>query len=377
MRALTALGAVGRTLQNNVRPPEMPLEDILPDPDNPREPFDRRSPEDQQKQLDLNTDIGKRGVKSPISIRPHATIPGKWIINYGHCRYEAAQFNKLKTIPYFVDTNFDSYDQVNENELRSNLSPWALASFIERKVKAGESKGEIAARLHKKGQNIITEFLALVDPPAILQQAYVAGVKSPRTLYDLRRAWDEHPEQVEGWVSSNAKITRTTIKEFVEQLRHDVKPSSENLEPNLYVDSNEDVLRVVNSHETTVPANDDRVTSLVAGQESSADTDETGELRHDVKPVQENQSSVDPVAPPGIESTSHELRHDVKPTQESKQLQTPLASPKAPATTGGIMVQYKGKAATIPPNATVVIVVDGHDAPLEVPLSEVIFKGVA
>jgi hypothetical protein len=40
----------------------------------------------------------------------------------------------------------------------------------------------------------------------------------------------------------------------------------------------------------------------------------------------------------------------------------------------GIIVQYKGKPATVAPGATVSIVVDGTDVPLSVPFSELVFK---
>jgi len=40
----------------------------------------------------------------------------------------------------------------------------------------------------------------------------------------------------------------------------------------------------------------------------------------------------------------------------------------------GIIVQYKGKPATVVPGAMVSIVVDGTDVPLDVPFSELVFK---
>jgi ParB family chromosome partitioning protein len=332
----------------------MPVEDILPDPDNPREPFENRTPEEQAKQLELNRDVGERGVKSPISIRPHPTIPGKWIINFGHNRYHAVLANGLKTIPYFVDEKFDSYDQVNENELRSNLSPWALAAFVARKIKDGEVKGQVADRL-RKNQNVITELLALVDPPTCLHQAYMVGVKSPRTLYDLRRAYDEFPDQIEAWVASGARITRDTIKEQVEKLRHDVIAANE------------------------APA------QPAVGQSAPPTSTGTTELRHDVimtdtrepvaLPTPQLRHDVKPASSPAPRETQKpELRHDVKTPQVTPKSAAPLASAKPSTSTGEIMVQYKGKPARIAPGTTVKIVVDGLDATMEVLLSDLVFK---
>jgi ParB family chromosome partitioning protein len=73
-------------------------------------PYSSHHPDDILKQSRLVDDVRQRGVKSPISLRPHPTMPGKWMINDGHRRFRAAQAAGLRTIPYFVDVNFDSYD---------------------------------------------------------------------------------------------------------------------------------------------------------------------------------------------------------------------------------------------------------------------------
>lgn len=354
---LTALADFDSNQQALGRPPEMPLEDILPDPDNAREPFDERSPEDQQKQLDLDEDVAERNVKSPISLRPHPTIPGKWVINFGHSRFEAQRKAGRPTIPYFVDEKFDSYDQVNENELRCPLSPWALAQFVARKLKEGRSKGEIAARLHKKNQNVITELLALVDAPGCLHQAYLNGVKSPRTLYDLRRAWDEHPDQVEAWVHSNAGITRITreaIKDLIEQLRHDVKTVPAN-----------DPAPVATSMPPAIEGDGNQAPPAAQAVAPSAAQPAAQELRHDVIP---------PASAPPSSAPMRELRHDVKVPREPAKSEAPLASPKPPARTREIIAQYKGKPARIAASTTVRISLDGLDAEIEVPLAELVFK---
>ena len=47
-------------------------------------------------------------------------------------------------------------------------------------------------------------------------------MRSPRTLYDLRRAYEDFPEQVDAWCASGVRITRDAIKALVDGLRHDV-----------------------------------------------------------------------------------------------------------------------------------------------------------
>jgi ParB family chromosome partitioning protein len=351
MRALTALKQAGiERKKTDGTPPEMPLAKIMHDPDNPRPPLQLRTREEQQKQSELNTNIKKRGVKSPISLRPHPTIPDRWVINHGHCRYDAAEAAGFATIPYFIDPNFDSYDQVAENLHRSDLSIWAIAAFIKRKLVEGQSKAEIAERLGKGGQNYVTEHLALVDAPSCLHQAYANAVRSPRTLYDLRRAYDEFPEQVDVWCGSGARITRDTIKDLLERLRQDVTGKSTTTE------------MAPSSHQ----AGDGAHQTIAVGilDQDSRRTRENNtrseELRHDVT------GSPGTGEPP----KTARLRRDVESNSKLTAKLTDLTSLGASGTIEGIRVRYKGKAAKVAPNSTVRIVLDGSADPFDVLLSE-------
>jgi ParB family chromosome partitioning protein len=333
------------------RPEEMPLNKIHPDPNNSRRAEDENTPDGIEEQRELTDDIKKRGVKSPISLRPHPTIADEYMINFGHRRFKGASDAGLATIPYFLDVAFDSYDQVKENLLHRKPSIWALAEFVQKKLNIEkQSKRQIAEGLGKTNQNLVTELVALANAPSCLHQAYANGVKSPRTLYDLSRAYEKFPEQVDTWCGSGAKITRDTIQDLLKELRHD-----------------------------EIAAND------VTGQAGVSPG-----LRHDAKngdsavaPEQQpagDKRQIDLVETPAT-TTAHqeptpELRHDVRKATESNAPQTPLASTKNAQAARGIMVQYQGKPARIAPNTTVTIFIDGHDVPLEVPLSEVVFKGV-
>jgi ParB family chromosome partitioning protein len=310
------------------KPLEIPLVDIFPDPKNPRNLDDDSAPAEVEAQEGLDADVAERGVKTPISIRPHPSISGKYIINYGHRRYRAACRNSLATIPAFIDERFDSYDQLNENELRTGLSTRARALFIKNRLDAGDAKGEIARRMCKKNQNFITEHLALIDAPDCVNQAYASGVTSARTLYDLRQAWEMFPERIEAWFRSTTRITRDAVKDALAGFRHD---------------------------ETLVADSEKR-------QEIEAST---LEFRHDEKPVSPmlQQPSTVPLPTPCSEGPAAARRPDVT-----------LARPKAPSTASDIIVHYKGLKARIAPGATVPIILDGHDAPIEVSLSEIVFK---
>jgi ParB family chromosome partitioning protein len=315
-------------LANKGKPLELPLNDVFPDPKNPRNVGDDSTPAAIEAQEELDADVAERGVKTPISVRPHPTISGKYFINYGHRRYRSACRNSLPTIPAFVDEQFDSYDQVNENELRTGLTTRARALFIRNRLEAGDTKGEIAKRMRKKNQNFITEHLALIDAPNCVNQAYANGVTSARTLYELRQAWEQCPDQIDAWCRDVLRITRETIKDALAGFRHDEKMATD-----------------VKERQASEP---------------SAPT-----FRHDE--MRASPALQQPAAAPPSRRGSEAQKVTERP-------EATLARAKTSSTAGDIIVQYKGKNARIASNATVVIIIDGQDAAVEVPLSDIVFK---
>ena len=315
-------------LAHEGKPKQIPLRDIVPDPANPRDADDENDPASIEAQKELDADVADRGVKTPISVRPHPTLLGKYIINYGHRRYRSACNNALATIPAFVDEQFDSYDQFNENELRTALSTRARALFIKNRLDAGDTKGEIAQRMRKKNQNFITEHLALIDAPDCVNKAYADGVKSARTLYDLRQAWEEFPFEVDTWCRHISQITRDGIREAIESFRRERSVFSSG--------------DVGEGSDSSIPG-----------------------FRHD---------EISPPVEASAPAAAPEFRHDEKNLPRRERSGSAAVAPKAQPSNGGLIVQYKGKAATVTPGATVSIVIDGTDAPVDVPFSELDFK---
>lgn len=197
-------------------PKQIPLTDILEDPDQPRVEF----PEDQMQKMVES--IKARGVKTPISVKPHPTEQDKWIINYGARRFRASVMAGKETIPAFVDNDHDDYDQVMENKERLNHSPIELALFIQKKIKQGEKKNVIAKKLNEDPVFISTH-LALVDMPECLSKAYDAGFKSPKTLYDLRKLWESFPEEINAWVDESLENGQDIIRSRVQALSKKLK----------------------------------------------------------------------------------------------------------------------------------------------------------
>jgi ParB family chromosome partitioning protein len=272
-----------------------------------------------------------------------------WLINHGHCRYDAAEAAGSATIPYFVDPNFDSYDQVAENLHRCDLSIWAIAAFIRRKQDEGDSKSQIAERL-AKNLNYVIEHLALVDAPSCVHQAYANGVRSPRTLYDLRRAHDEFPEQFERWCASGTKVTRDAISERLDELRHDVTKAA---------------------RETTTVLRERLPTSCSDVEAAAPDTGRevldkvhSESLRHDVTPPLQSDHEHRPSG----------LRHDVTPPSGSVVLPANERLPPGSAISNEIQVVYRGIKASILSDTRVTIVLEDNSESVEVSLGDLVFQ---
>ncbi len=197
------------------------LDAIDEDPEQPRREFDATALQE------LAETVRQRGVKSPISVRPHPTQPGRWTLNFGARRLRAARLAGQAHIPAFIDTSADGYDQLIENEQREGLRPLELAMFVQKRLQRGESQADIARHLGKSRQwvSLVT---ALIEPPGWLLQAYREGrCTGLKELHELRRLHAEQPQEIEAWVGGQNNITRSRV----EQLKAELKAPHEAVTP--------------------------------------------------------------------------------------------------------------------------------------------------
>jgi ParB family chromosome partitioning protein len=206
------------------KPLELALTDILEDPKNARRVYD------PVKMAELTASIAEKGVKSPISVKRHPTIPGKYLTNHGHRRCRGSKEAGKTHIPAFIDELHDDYDQVVENLQREDLTPLELAMFISSKLDEGERKSQIAQKLGKKPA-MITEHLALIDPPGPILDLYRQGLLiSPRTIYDLRQLYEKYPDQVQAFLEAHeGDIERRTVERWADAIKNPPKSSPEGL----------------------------------------------------------------------------------------------------------------------------------------------------
>ena len=194
------------SLQSVGGPLMIPIAAIDEDPDQPRLDFD------DEPLKELAATIAERGVRSPVSVRPHPLSPGRWLLNYGARRLRAAKLAGLSELPAFEDKSADSYDQVIENEQREGLKPLELALFVKRQMDKGFAQAEIARRLGKS-QTYITFVRAMIDPPPWLMEVYRSGkCRNAAQLYELRRLHEADSERVEKELDSLGRIGRSDIE---------------------------------------------------------------------------------------------------------------------------------------------------------------------
>ena len=83
----------------------------------------------------------------------------------------------------------------------------------------GEKQAQIAELLGVN-RSMVTNHLALIDPPACIDEIYTSGkCSSAKTLYDLRNLHKEFPKEVERWCSTDQEITRATVSALSAKLR--------------------------------------------------------------------------------------------------------------------------------------------------------------
>lgn len=186
----------------------LPLEAVTEDPTQPRTEFDA------EELTKLAEDIGRRGVQSPVAVRP--PVEGIYQIIHGARRLRASRLAGLPNIPAIIQVDeeaFDDYSQVLENTQRDNLSPMDIARFIQKRKALGESNSQIARNLSEKPE-WVTYHLALIDLPDEIQQAYDAGqIKGAKAAYELRKLHGKDAETVKKLVESGEEITQVRIRE--------------------------------------------------------------------------------------------------------------------------------------------------------------------
>jgi ParB family chromosome partitioning protein len=145
---------------------EIPLDQIEPNPDQPRNLFNEEALEE------LAHSISEIGIIQPITLRQIAE--NKFQIIAGERRWRASQLAGLKTIPAYIRTIKDESVMemaLVENIQREDLNPVEIALAYEHLLeRSGMTQEKVSERVGKS-RTAITNYLRLLKLPAQVQMS--------------------------------------------------------------------------------------------------------------------------------------------------------------------------------------------------------------
>ena len=203
-------------------PRDIPLADIVADPDQPRRHFD------QGQLASLADSIRRQGVLQAITVQP-ADGAGKHMIIMGERRFQAAKLAGLVRIPAVVREMTEALRlaQLTENVQRADLTTLEVAEAVAALRAAGQPRGAIAAALGwNEGE--VSRFAALARMPEALRR--VAAQNAPiRALSDLYALWKKDEAAVRAFLARTepAEISRVTV----ERLRAEIESAQSSPAP--------------------------------------------------------------------------------------------------------------------------------------------------
>lgn len=147
-------------------PQTIPVEQITPNPDQPRRAFEPDA------LAELAASIRNRGVLQPLIVRPHPTEAGLYQIVAGERRWRASQIAQLHELPVIIreldDTEVLEVALI-ENIQRANLNPIEeAASFRQLMDRFGHTQEKLAEALDKSRSHI-SNLLRLLNLPDQVQ----------------------------------------------------------------------------------------------------------------------------------------------------------------------------------------------------------------
>ena len=141
---------------------EVPIEQIRPNPDQPRRHFG------EAELSELATSIAEHGVLAPILVRRSKDNPDKYEIIAGERRWRAAQMARLHSLPVVVkdvDDNIALQIAIIENVQRQDLSPLEEAEAYQKLMEAGNLSQSQAAQQVGKSRSHLANMVRLLTLP--------------------------------------------------------------------------------------------------------------------------------------------------------------------------------------------------------------------
>lgn len=152
------------------------VQDINPDPNQPRKVFDNTSLEE------LGQSIKERGVLQPVLVR----LEGEkvWLVA-GERRFRAVKLAGKDKIPAMITTGDPAEIALIENIQRENLKPLEEAEAMARLMETHGYKQEDLARVVGKARTTVTEILSLTRLPEEIKDECRRADIPRRTLVEI------------------------------------------------------------------------------------------------------------------------------------------------------------------------------------------------
>jgi len=178
----------------------MNVEDLSPNPDQPRRHFDEEALEE------LSISVKEHGILQPLIVTPH---DGSYHIVAGERRWRAAKRAGLKSVPVLVRTLSEQHNleiALVENLQRSDLNPLETATaYLKLHNQFNLSYDEIGRRSGGKAVSTISNYLRLLQLPDEAKQSLVEGKIAEGHARQIL-ALAGHPE-------AQAELLALTVKE--------------------------------------------------------------------------------------------------------------------------------------------------------------------
>ena len=228
-RALSRTGSGGGSnaalfgLSGKMRHREIPLEQVEPNPDQPRR--NARGADIAA----LAASIGEKGLLQPINVREVA--PDRFQIVAGERRYWAFRALERETIPALViDTDDVQALALIENAQRVDLHPIDLASTLAKLIGDKGLTQEQAAVLIGKSQEYVARLLGILRLPArILEEAPDQPAVTVSLLMELAELADE-TAQLALWTRAGSGLTVKEVRN-AKQERKAARPATPSVAP--------------------------------------------------------------------------------------------------------------------------------------------------
>lgn len=162
-------GGSSASVSNAASETKLPIEDIVPNPNQPRIHFN------ETELRELSESIQEHGVLQPLLVRKHGN--GYEIIA-GERRYQASKLAGLEELPVIIKDVDDEQMlalALIENLQRSDLNPVEEAKGYRQLIDASGMTQEALSKAVSKSRSTITNSLRLLDLPEVVQQMIFEG----------------------------------------------------------------------------------------------------------------------------------------------------------------------------------------------------------